>query len=137
MFNVIDAKWINISKVICKDAVKPCHFYPACPYGTLVELFPLNYEEYSCEIFGHDCPIFYHVEGIIEYSSMVEREVGITPEANNISPTKSYDSKIFWNKFFNGLSKFVRTNLDSIELQNYKEQLIKGFEKIVQELQSK
>lgn len=55
---------------------KPCHILKYCPYGCLVEYFPLGDEEvewngiklpwlkkrseaYSCGIFGHDCPVFY------------------------------------------------------------------------------
>ena len=39
---------------------KPCSTLGYCPYGPLVETFPLKEErdEESCEVFGHDCPVF-------------------------------------------------------------------------------
>lgn len=45
--------------------VKPCHILKACPYGALVEQFPLL-DEYTeetglerCSVFGHQCPYNY------------------------------------------------------------------------------
>lgn len=41
---------------------KPCHALDFCPYGALVEEFPLKEvrdESISCKVFGHDCPVFY------------------------------------------------------------------------------
>lgn len=39
---------------------KPCHKTGFCPYGQLVEAFPIKVErdEISCTVFGHDCPVF-------------------------------------------------------------------------------
>lgn len=39
---------------------KPCKKLGWCPYGVLVERFPLKEEcdEESCRVFGHDCPVF-------------------------------------------------------------------------------
>ena len=39
-----------------------------CPYGQLVEEFKIREvrDEYSCEVFGHDCPVYYHAEGPVE-----------------------------------------------------------------------
>jgi len=75
---------------------KPCHYTGFCPYGTLVEEFPLHQEateyaiehnilaedgypdlnkvipehpeldKYSCQVFGHDCPVFYMAEPLAE-----------------------------------------------------------------------
>ena len=54
-----------------RDFMKPCHTLGHCPYGALVERFPLRgvrcgfetdpieSKGIACEIFGHDCPIFY------------------------------------------------------------------------------
>jgi hypothetical protein len=44
---------------------KPCKKLGYCPYGSLVESFPLKDErtEESCKIFGHDCPVFTCAEG--------------------------------------------------------------------------
>jgi len=40
---------------------KPCHKTGICPYGQLVEEFPILRErnEFSCKVFGHNCPVFY------------------------------------------------------------------------------
>ena len=67
---------------------KPCHELGWCPYGWLVEFFPLNgktvswdgttldikpinrrrrdIDARSCNVFGHECPSFYVVEEIEE-----------------------------------------------------------------------
>jgi len=67
-----------------------------CPYGPLVEYFPLHgssgkllgwdedgwtgphevkpiKEAKPCKIFGHDCPVYYEAEKIVEYRSEEER----------------------------------------------------------------
>lgn len=62
------------AKAICK----PCWEIKYCPYGPLVEDFPLKRErdEKSCRIFGHDCPVFYVAEPFTE-----------TKELRNVSRT--------------------------------------------------
>lgn len=48
---------------------KPCHKLGWCPYGKLVEGFPLEMgprSDTSCQIFGHDCPVFYCSEPLSE-----------------------------------------------------------------------
>jgi len=57
---------------------KPCWELKYCPYGPLVENFPIREEpdEKSCRIFGHDCPVFYVNEPLTE-----------TRELRNISRT--------------------------------------------------
>ena len=48
---------------------KPCHDTSWCPYGPLVEAFPLQHPrdpEISCKIYGHDCPVFYCAEPLGE-----------------------------------------------------------------------
>jgi hypothetical protein len=47
----------------------PCQEYRVCPYGVLVEDFPLgsnvegsDEEKLVCEIFGHVCPYHYVAE---------------------------------------------------------------------------
>jgi len=56
--------WQQRVKSICK----PCWEIKYCPYGSLVEKFPLheNNTEKSCRIFGHDCPVFYIAEPFTE-----------------------------------------------------------------------
>ena len=47
--------------------VKPCRKLGWCPYGSLVELFPLKEDsDISCSIFGHDCPVYYVAEGFVD-----------------------------------------------------------------------
>ena len=64
--------WLNTEKVINPDIEKPCIKLQYCPYGQLVEEFPLHREDtkLSCNNenthgfmqFGHDCPVHYHAE---------------------------------------------------------------------------
>lgn len=51
-----------------KSVCKPCWELKYCPYGSLVENFPLHEinSEKSCRIFGHDCPVFYVSEPVTE-----------------------------------------------------------------------
>ena len=79
------SEWLNNTiRIHDKSAVpKPCHELTFCPYGELVEEFPLHPEHkdvenlnalsneelntgYNCTVFGHDCPVFYHAELIAE-----------------------------------------------------------------------
>lgn len=57
-------QWKRRVKAVCK----PCWEIKYCPYGPLVEDFPLksNPDEKSCRIFGHDCPVFYVAEPLTE-----------------------------------------------------------------------
>ncbi|GEM_PF-2752383 len=43
------------------EFMAPCDTCGFCPYGILVENFPLGRrrDSFSCETFGHDCPVFY------------------------------------------------------------------------------
>jgi hypothetical protein len=65
--------WLNTKYIKEPKATKPCHKCGFCPYGQLVEEFGFsgpvptaknNYAKgkYSCHVFGHDCPVFYHAE---------------------------------------------------------------------------
>ena len=48
---------------------KPCMRLGYCPYGVLVEEFPLRHgsdESCRCSLFGHDCPVYYVAEDVIE-----------------------------------------------------------------------
>ena len=41
------------------EVSKPCHQLGYCPYGPLVENFPLDKNStLRCEVFGHDCPVY-------------------------------------------------------------------------------
>lgn len=56
--------WEKRVKAVCK----PCWEIKYCPYGILVEDFPLSFEnaEKSCRIFGHDCPVYHVAEPFTE-----------------------------------------------------------------------
>jgi len=56
--------WESRVRAVCK----PCWEIKYCPYGPLVEEFPLRSErdERSCRIFGHDCPVFHTAEPFTE-----------------------------------------------------------------------
>jgi len=63
--------WLNTTTVRHPELLKPCIMLLYCPYGELVEEFPLNSEHnpLSCTHdngaiiqFGHDCPVHYHAE---------------------------------------------------------------------------
>jgi len=62
--------WINKSNRLWKkDQIeKPCKILNHCPYGELVENYPVKkrMNDYSCKVFGHDCPIFYLAEKVTE-----------------------------------------------------------------------
>ena len=46
---------------------KPCWKLGWCPYGPLVEQFPLkDNSDKSCSVFGHDCPVFYTAESFVD-----------------------------------------------------------------------
>jgi hypothetical protein len=47
---------------------KPCHILDYCPYGPLVEDFPLlrKKDKMSCSVFGHQCPVFYSAESFVD-----------------------------------------------------------------------
>ena len=53
-----------------ENAKKPCHTLDWCPYGGLVEAFRIRKEitNYTCEVFGHDCPVFYISQIVVEGS---------------------------------------------------------------------
>jgi hypothetical protein len=56
--------WNRRVNAVCK----PCWEIQYCPYGPLVEQFPLKErkDEKSCRIFGHDCPVFFVAEPFTE-----------------------------------------------------------------------
>jgi len=56
--------WKKRVKAVCK----PCWELKYCPYGPVVEDFPIKekIDEKSCRIFGHDCPVFFVAEPLTE-----------------------------------------------------------------------
>ena len=72
-----DIEGVNNNVLIWKYAVKPCKMMAFCPYGSLVERFPLQKNprnEMSCSEFGHDCPVFYLAEIFIDCPLATEEE---------------------------------------------------------------
>jgi hypothetical protein len=67
--------WDRRAKAVCK----PCWEVKYCPYGPLVEQFPLRQGEHpwSCRIFGHDCPVFHVAEPFTETKELrrISREI--------------------------------------------------------------
>lgn len=88
------------AKAVCK----PCWELRYCPYGPLVEEFPLSAPEErdhkSCKIFGHDCPVFYVNEPFTEtrelrtVSRKIPRPVQIRVLARDNSVCRSCGSNI-------------------------------------------
>jgi hypothetical protein len=70
---------LNKTEIIDKNATKPCHRLGFCPYGSIVEEFPIRDQEsdFTCKIFFHDCPIFYCIEYSAEKYNLedYEREI--------------------------------------------------------------
>jgi len=50
------------------EKIKPCRKLGWCPYGPLVEDFPLKEtpDKESCSVFGHDCPVFTMAEDFVD-----------------------------------------------------------------------
>lgn len=53
---------------------KPCRQLGYCPYGRLVEKFPFSETPKRCEVFGHDCPVFYVAEPFVDETPMKQSE---------------------------------------------------------------
>ncbi|MBU0962648.1 MAG: hypothetical protein KKD48_01960 [Nanoarchaeota archaeon] len=48
-----------------ENRIKPCRELGYCPYGSLIEEFPIGKDiKYLCKTFGHNCPVFYCAEDI-------------------------------------------------------------------------
>lgn len=74
----MEEMWINTSKVLesNRNKVKPCHKLGYCPYGAMVEMFPLEMKnsKMSCRVFGHDCPMYYNAEDLSEFGEIRIKE---------------------------------------------------------------
>jgi len=57
-------QWVNTKKIIAPKAKFPCKKLDYCPYGQIVEIYPIMARrgKYSCPTFGHNCPVFYTSE---------------------------------------------------------------------------
>lgn len=96
------SNYLNNKKIIhkVKEIVKPCQICCFCPYGQLVEEFPISKKrsDYSCEVFGHDCPVYYHAEPFCE-----EKEAPNEKEFEKII-------KPFYSKFWKTKKNKGRSN---------------------------
>jgi len=61
--------WMNTEKPLKSNLKKekPCLKCGYCPYGAIVEMFPLKHGKLSCLVFGHDCPMYYNAEDVGEH----------------------------------------------------------------------
>jgi hypothetical protein len=73
-------------KVFPTKIEKPCGILEWCPYGPLVEEFPLDgnmhgdiefrrkslAEPSACRVFGHDCPVFYVAEPFFDPDAVAD-----------------------------------------------------------------
>ena len=59
-------KKLNTEKKIWDNAVKPCLLLMFCPYGNMAEEFPKSNNQKTCEVIGHDCPVFYQASPVVE-----------------------------------------------------------------------
>ena len=89
------SEWLNISEIIDKNAKKPCHRLGWCPYGKLIEEFPIREQpnDFTCKVFQHDCPIFYHIEYTSEKYSQedYEKEIEILYNQGGLGKVFSKD----------------------------------------------
>ena len=69
--------WINTKSILKRNLKKkkPCYNCGYCPYGTIVEYFPLDKirnvwdtreTSVNCKLFGHHCPMYYNAENVTE-----------------------------------------------------------------------
>lgn len=55
---------------------KPCYKLKYCPYGILVEKFPLEEgNEMSCGVYGHRCPVFSVAEVFEDILGLEKKEM--------------------------------------------------------------
>jgi hypothetical protein len=59
---------VNNTTIRWNDILKPCKLCGYCPYGRLLEEYPLRDAKESCGILGHDCPVYYIAEPFTEES---------------------------------------------------------------------
>lgn len=69
-----DSFWLNNEKILIDNLKKdkPCRKLGWCPYGCIVEEFPLTEKKIegvkiNCEVFGHHCPMFYNAEDLSDF----------------------------------------------------------------------
>lgn len=95
--------WDKRIKRVCK----PCWELKYCPYGPLVEQFPLKKERdsQSCIIFGHDCPVFTSNEPLTE-----------TKELRDIKRIPSRPTQLKAYRLANGVCQKCKKNIDDEDI---------------------
>ncbi len=91
----VKAQSFNQGEIIYQDVEKPCLTFPGCPYGPLVECFyprPGN-TKYRCDIFGHDCPIFYLMEPVTEIFSKIPENYQLTLFKESLKDRSRFNNK--------------------------------------------
>jgi hypothetical protein len=70
-------KWVNNVMPVRENVIKPCLCLHFCPYGCMIEMFPLRKERtyMACSEFGHDCPVYYHAEGVFESTELTDDDM--------------------------------------------------------------
>lgn len=64
----------NNTLVVWEDIIKPCKLCGYCPYGQLAEDFPLRDSKESCQLHGHDCPVYYVAMPFMEEGIQITEE---------------------------------------------------------------
>lgn len=67
------SRWVNTIEIVNPGIEKPCVALWYCPYGLLVEAFPMSGGELVCTEGGHDCPVHYLYDRIVVFA----RRVGV------------------------------------------------------------
>lgn len=133
------SEWLNTSEIIDKDAKKPCHRLGYCPYGKLVEGFPIREQviQLTCEVFNHDCPIFYHIEYTSENYSQEDYEEEIEILYNQGGLTKVF-SKDKISEYWYNIGSAHSVDENNLKLKYAIEKITReepNNEKILQKLQ--
>jgi hypothetical protein len=72
------SRWLN-NKFIrfkYKEIERPCKYCGYCVYGQLVEEFPFDKTgKLSCPVFGHNCPVYYHAESMMDEGDIDPKKV--------------------------------------------------------------
>ena len=89
------SSWLNTNIAKHPELTKPCGKLLYCPYGELVEEFPLSVprSKLSCLIsngaiisFGHDCPVHYHAETPMDWLILLAKKANFQEAENVPSP---------------------------------------------------
>ncbi len=78
-------------RINSENLPKPCHALLWCPYGSLGDEYnPRSSGTYSCRLYHHNCPAFYHAERITEDFDSYPLHDSILEKSSKI--VKDYES---------------------------------------------